>query len=177
MESSNSTVQPISGVFATGINIRYVQGMVDADQHPYLITNLIEGKTLALHQPQKMWTIGRGRDRVALWLKDKQLSRYHAVIQYVDYQGFFLVDLGSTNGSHVNGQPIQGRVFLRDGDRISIGSVDFTFFQQQDVRQAILVPPEIVDQVKSLEPVMTLLPERTSASDLSDDYDDDDDDQ
>ncbi len=166
-----------SQVFATGVNTRYVQGMVDDTQRAYIITNLVEGKTLALYQPQKIWTIGRGRSRVALWLKDKQLSRYHAAIQYVDYQGFFLIDLGSTNGSHVNGEQIQGRVFLRDGDRIAIGDISFTFFQQQDSRQAVPAPSEIIDQIKGLEPVLALLPERSSASDMeSDDLDDDDDD-
>ncbi len=175
MESSSGTVESAGQVYATGLNVRYVQGVVSDTQSPYLVTNLIEGKTLALHQPQKIWTIGRGRNRVALWLKDKQLSRYHAAIQYVDHQGFFLIDLGSTNGSQVNGQHIQGRVSLRDGDRISIGDIVFTFFQQQEVRQAIPAPLEILDQIKVLEPVLTLLPERSSASDYSDDDDDDED--
>ena len=175
MESVSNPDKSSSDVFASGVNVRYVQGVVGEDPPPYLVTNLIEGKTLALHQVQKIWTIGRGRNRVALWLKDKQLSRYHAVIQYINHQGFYLIDLGSTNGSQVNGQIIQGRALLRDGDRVSIGDIDFTFFQRQDTRQSVMAPIEIVDQIKSLEPIVTLLPERSSAS-IEDDYDLDGDD-
>lgn len=42
----------------------YVQGVVQ-EQEVYLITNLVNGKTQKLLQPQKIWMIGRDR-RLAL---------------------------------------------------------------------------------------------------------------
>jgi pSer/pThr/pTyr-binding forkhead associated (FHA) protein len=46
----------------------------------------------------------------------------------VEEQGFYLTDLGSSNGSLVNGELIQGATLLKDGDRIRLGSLIFTFF-------------------------------------------------
>ena len=155
-----------SSVFSTGVNVRYVQGIVSDNQPPYLLTNLVDGKTQALHQSQKIWTLGRGKGRVSLAIKDKQLSRFHAAIQYLDYQGFYLIDLDSTNGSQVNGEDVQGRVHLKDGDRIRIGETGFTFFLCQSSKTSGTVPPEVLEQIKTTEPIMALLPEKTSASDL-----------
>jgi len=47
-----------------------------------------------------------------------------------------LVDLGSTNGTFVNGQPVR-RVALSDGTHISLGRTTLVFRQdtRQDTRQ------------------------------------------
>lgn len=63
-------------------------------------------------------TIGRLPDCDVV-LKDKGASRRHAQIR--DKDGVFtLTDLGSTNGTRLNGQTVQSRR-LEDGDRITIG--------------------------------------------------------
>jgi hypothetical protein len=63
-------------------------------------------------------TIGRARDN-GLVLHDDRVSRYHARLQ--SRRGaLILTDLGSTNGSRVNGQPVD-EVALGEGDRIEIG--------------------------------------------------------
>ncbi len=56
---------------------------------------------------------------------DPNVSRRHAEIQPRGV-GFVLVDLGSTNGSKVNGVPV-GERELRDGDELSFGNVRLTF--------------------------------------------------
>jgi pSer/pThr/pTyr-binding forkhead associated (FHA) protein len=43
-------------------------------------------------------------------------------------QGFVMVDLGSTNGTHVNGQKIT-QAPLRDGDEIAVGLSRFRFVE------------------------------------------------
>ena len=43
---------------------------------------------------------------------------------------YWLVDLGSTNGTEVNGRPIK-RQQLDDGDRITIGSTEIVFGRRQ----------------------------------------------
>jgi len=68
--------------------------------------------------------IGRGHEN-ALMLADPTVSRYHARISYVQGR-FYLQDLGSQNGTLLNGQPIAGSV-LRDADCITIGSSVFEF--------------------------------------------------
>ena len=105
----------------------YIQGMVIGKQVS-LVTNLLHGKTQATTQPQNIWLIGRDSCQVTIALPDRRLSRCHASVQYVEDQGFYLTDLGSSNGSLINGELIQGATLLKDGDRIRLGSLTFTFF-------------------------------------------------
>jgi hypothetical protein len=69
-------------------------------------------------------TIGRVTDCDVV-VADKGVSRRHAQIRTKDGAST-LTDLGSTNGTQLNGQQIQSRV-LNDGDRIVIGSTLIEF--------------------------------------------------
>ena len=64
------------------------------------------------------FTIGREISN-SVALNDESISRYHAKIQD-DNGKVILTDLGSTNGTRVNGHPVQLRV-LQTGDLIQIG--------------------------------------------------------
>ena len=61
----------------------------------------------------------------ATWWWTTGASRQHARIVRTE-SGFVLTDLGSTNGTMVNGEPIQEHV-LEHGDRITIGETDLEF--------------------------------------------------
>jgi hypothetical protein len=69
-------------------------------------------------------TIGRMAE-CDVTLADKGASRRHAQIRVKDGR-YTLTDLGSTNGTRVNGQTIQLRD-LADGDRITIGTTTLEF--------------------------------------------------
>jgi hypothetical protein len=62
--------------------------------------------------------IGRLPD-CAIALSDSQVSRHHAEVRRAD-TGFAVVDLGSLNGTTVNGVKVQEHA-LADGDVISVG--------------------------------------------------------
>ncbi len=62
--------------------------------------------------------IGRSPDN-DLILRDPATSGHHARVERRGQQ-FWIVDLGSTNGTLVNGEPIQEKE-LNHGDRITIG--------------------------------------------------------
>lgn len=69
-------------------------------------------------------TIGRLPDCDVV-VKDRGASRRHAQIRAKD--GIYtLTDLGSTNGTRLNGQTVQTRT-LEDGDRITIGNTVLDF--------------------------------------------------
>jgi hypothetical protein len=68
--------------------------------------------------------IGRG-DQATLRLPDVGISRRHARIDY-DGTQVVLTDLGSTNGSMVNGQRVSA-VALNPGDMVQIGTTTLTF--------------------------------------------------
>src|SRR6476646_8639840 len=63
-------------------------------------------------------TIGREEDNT-IQLNDERVSRFHAKIQE-DAGRVILTDLDSTNGTRINGHPVQMRV-LQHGDQLSIG--------------------------------------------------------
>ena len=63
-------------------------------------------------------TIGREEGNL-LRLNDERVSRFHAKVQQEDGD-IILTDLESTNGTRVNGSPVQIRR-LRAGDQISVG--------------------------------------------------------
>jgi FhaA, N-terminal domain/FHA domain len=68
--------------------------------------------------------IGRMPD-CAVSLSDPQVSRHHAEVR-PDHDGFRVVDLGSMNGTLVNGVRISEHV-LRDGDEITIGATTIRY--------------------------------------------------
>ena len=69
-------------------------------------------------------SIGRSNDN-DLILADNTVSRYHTEIQKRK-NDYILADLGSYNGTRLNGKSIQ-KVFLKHGDKIQIGSSKLTF--------------------------------------------------
>ncbi len=72
--------------------------------------------------------IGRGiiNDLVLL---DDQVSRRHAQIQMQSQGEYTLQDLGSSNGTFIDGRPVQQPVILHDGARIDIGPFQLIFRQ------------------------------------------------
>ena len=70
-------------------------------------------------------TIGRSRE-TDITLPDQWLSRRHAEIRRKDDR-FYVVDLGSKNGTLVNGARIEGERQLQPGDRITLGEYVLTF--------------------------------------------------
>jgi pSer/pThr/pTyr-binding forkhead associated (FHA) protein len=153
--SSNET--PLS------ISTRFVQGVVYGSQ-VYLMTNLLTNQTQMLSQPQNVWTIGRDR-KASLTIQDKRISRQHAAFQYIEQQGFYLVDLKSTNGTFVNGESIHQGVLLRDGDKVRLGSLSFIFFICQNTQQLDSIPSEMLAQITALRQKELPKLENTVASD------------
>lgn len=62
--------------------------------------------------------IGRSSD-CDISLPDRQVSRYHARISWRG-DGYQVEDLGSKNGTHVNGQEVRDPASLSDGDELQI---------------------------------------------------------
>jgi len=74
---------------------------------------------------QAITRLGRAVENEVV-IVSKRASREHAHIRR-DGRRIFLDDLGSTNGTFLNGERVLGSVQLRDGDQITIGEVVFTF--------------------------------------------------
>lgn len=74
--------------------------------------------------------IGRSDD-VDLVVSDTSISRRHAmIVRRVD--GFFLSDLGSTNGSFLNKEIVSEPMAIKEGDKVTLGNVVFKFTYQDE---------------------------------------------
>jgi len=71
--------------------------------------------------------IGRGKQSSDLTIKDPNVSRQHAMVEYLNGQ-YYMVDMGSTNGVEYNGQRI-ARKAIAEGDlfRICDHEVRFSY--------------------------------------------------
>ena len=78
-------------------------------------------------------TIGRSRES-DIFLPDQWLSRHHAEIRSSDAASSSL-DLGSKNGTLLNGEPVRGERRLRHGDVITLGEHVLTFSIEARPRQ------------------------------------------
>ena len=74
-------------------------------------------------------SIGRDKDN-DLSLSDRTISRHHAQITSTK-EGYILTDLGSYNGTSVNGNPIQSLI-LKHNDRIKIGVKNLVFLDEKE---------------------------------------------
>jgi serine phosphatase RsbU (regulator of sigma subunit) len=70
-------------------------------------------------------SIGRASD-CSIPIKDRYLSRRHAEIVVVD-GAWFLKDLGSANGTYLNGARVEHDLPLKTGDRIRLGDTEIVF--------------------------------------------------
>lgn len=70
-------------------------------------------------------TIGRADDNF-ITLHDRYVSGHHAQV-HLREGGRYLLDRGSTNGTLLNGRPVQGEVPINDRDQITIGTTIFEY--------------------------------------------------
>lgn len=83
---------------------------------------------------RRKFLIGREQD-CQLRPNSEMVSRHHCVFSMDDFS-VRLRDLGSTNGTLVNGERIRKETVLADGDRILIGNLDFLLA----IRAGVMVP-------------------------------------
>jgi pSer/pThr/pTyr-binding forkhead associated (FHA) protein len=90
------------------------------------------GPTVGALYPLEADSISIGRDASnTIQINDAEISRRHARLQF---QGgkYVLEDVGSTNGTHVNGQRIASAHVLRPGDVVSFGEGIVLIFEASD---------------------------------------------
>ena len=112
-----------------------------------LILEIVEGEDAGRQTPLD-GSIEIGRDASnGLVLDDDQASRRHA---RVSAQGdhAMVEDLGSSNGTYLNGQPIEGDRTLRPGDRLRVGLTVFELRTAADVQRqpsAVIPVPDFTE--------------------------------
>jgi len=112
-----------TGMYAATDSLLELEG----DFEPRLVVDRAAGhETGVAYDLSTGATLGRGD--VEIQLDDPFASSHHARISR---QGRAVVieDLGSTNGTYLNDEPLTGPPTLHEGDRIRIGDCEFSYFQ------------------------------------------------
>src|SRR6266404_9875244 len=81
---------------------------------------------------QGNWSIGRSAKNTMV-LDSPKISRRHAIINVQNVGEFWLIDLGSSNGTFLNKRRVHQPVQLCDQDQIAIGDTVFTFRQPEEI--------------------------------------------
>jgi hypothetical protein len=87
-----------------------------------VVTLTVAGEKHEITSPQVV--LGRSR-ACDVHVPDVNVSRRHAELRQ-EGATYWIVDLGSTNGTVLNGQSVE-RERLKDGDRITLGSTEIVF--------------------------------------------------
>lgn len=89
--------------------------------------------------------IGRAAQGAGSLGEDPELSREHARITYGGAGELLIDDLGSTNGTYVNGQRIAAPTPIRDGDSLRIGQTTLQVVGAQAGPQATAAAMQVPD--------------------------------
>ncbi len=101
--------------------------MVTSQPTPHLLLHTEFGERQVPLVDSRCWTIGRSDDNTVV-LPDRWISRNHAMLQSMESGEYYLIDLGSRNGSFVNGRRVSIPVTLNSGDRLTFGQTELEFY-------------------------------------------------
>ena len=104
----------------------YVPVDILPGENPYLLLDTDKGQRFFPLLGRAYWKIGRSKDNDIV-IKNQWISRNHAVLQSTETGDFYLIDLGSRNGTFVNGRRVSIPVTIHNKDRISFGKTKVQF--------------------------------------------------
>jgi len=110
---------------------------LDSEENPSLVaqTGPLNGQRWTLKGDVVV-----GRDESChVVIQNRQVSRYHARLVSHPH-GFQLEDLGSKNGTHINGHDVMEPIILQDGDVIQIAFVQQFLYLSSDSTIPLEVP-------------------------------------
>lgn len=117
--------------------------------------------------------IGRGED-AKIRISSKDVSRHHCKL-VVSSSGIIVCDLASSNGTFVNGRPVDKEVLLKPGSILAIGPMVFKLLGDEspvdtpeDVKITLKSPAQIADSLSDAE-IATWLSQNEDASGIESD--------
>ena len=125
-----------------------------------IVFTLEDGSTITSPLDVDLITVGRAEDSIVP-LPSPSVSGQHAILK-ARSDGYYVQDLGSRNGTRVNGATIEESI-LNDGDRVSFGDVEAIFYASDEVPAeappvAAIPTPQVVVPVVQAAPPVTGVP-------------------
>lgn len=106
-----------------------------------------DGNTLVHKLENEVTTIGRHPESLVVLTCPSSSSRHATIKKAKD--GYYVQDLGSSNGTRVNGAEIE-EALLKDGDRVGFGDVQSVFYAGD--------PPAVLEERPASSRVAKMLP-------------------
>jgi len=98
----------------------------------------LPGQPNAVADLRTSYSIGRGKGN-DLVIRHELVSRSHAIIRLLGNETYYIADLGSTNGTFLNGKLVLVPTAMNSGDLIQVGGCDVKFLQSPARRPEALV--------------------------------------
>ena len=118
-----------------------------------LVFSLEDGSVFTIPLDADLITVGRAEDSI-VQLPCGSVSSHHATVKPRE-DGYYVQDLGSRNGTRLNGVEIE-EARLEDGDRVAFGDIQAIFYATDEVPVAAAIPepePEVRRLVDPAPPV------------------------
>ncbi|MCE9611941.1 MAG: FHA domain-containing protein [Chthoniobacter sp.] len=115
---------------------------------PKLLVSLPDGSAAVHELVEASITIGRLAEN-ALQIEDASVSSQHAELTLGENGDYSLTDLGSTNGTQLNGQELAEGVAhpLKAGDRVRFGHIETSYASENPAEAQAMPEPEEVAAV------------------------------
>ncbi len=95
-------------------------------------------------------SIGRGK-RCVIRIDHGWCSREHCLVELRDEETW-LIDLGSKNGTSVNGMPVEERQMM-PGDRVILGATTLLYLEEEDISRGRISLEDGEDDTETLDPL------------------------
>jgi adenylate cyclase len=115
---------------------------------PHLLLFTINGNRYFSLEGSNNWKIGREKNNDFV-ITDLWISYNHALLSVTASGEFYLIDLGSQNGTFVNGYRVGIPVILQSGDRITLGKTKLEFYCPQSHPQDKKPPNRMEDDTST----------------------------
>ena len=125
-----------------------------------------DGPQRLLRVVESPFVVGRADTAALASPADTMLSRLHCALEFLDNR-WTVRDLGSKNGTSVNGQPLTQAQPLSPGDTITAGHLVITFQPQQSRQATVRSPLEFVDEPHAEAPASSTVIFRLDPAKLS----------
>jgi len=139
--------------------------LIEASLFPHVVVRA-GGQVLQEIELRADLTIGRAEDN-SLALADPKASRHHAHI-HREGMSFILTDLGSANGTRVDGVRLTGPHPLQHGERITIGDTELTYLEPDRSSQDTITtagPPAALRAAQQKQPARAAAPASMAPAD------------